>query len=122
MRAPSPPAARHEARDRSRDFGFTTARPSEADIVWDVRFLPNPQLVGRAAGSAQQPRVAACDARTAPPRRRSSTASSGSSTVLPGAGTRGRATSSRSSCSGRHRSVALAERVAAHSPRGRDPR
>ncbi len=98
-------------------FGFRHGVPSEADIVWDVRFLPNPHFIEALRPfSGSNPEVAAYvlgqPATAAFLERFIGLVDE----VLPAYEHEGKShlTIALGCTGGRHRSVALAERIAAH--------
>ena len=98
-------------------FGYKYGVPSEADLVFDVRFLPNPNFVPRLkrlTGARRARWCATCSAsRTRPPSSARLAASSGSCSR----GTRARGKSYLTiavGCTGgRHRSVMIANALGA---------
>lgn len=106
-------------------FGFRHGVPSEADIVWDVRFLPNPHFVEALRPySGSNPEVAAYVLEQPATAAFLDRFLGLIDEVLPGYEHEGKShlTLALGCTGGRHRSVALAERVAAHlTAQGRDP-
>jgi UPF0042 nucleotide-binding protein len=106
-------------------FGFRHGVPSEADIVWDVRFLPNPHFVeALRPQSGSHPEVAAYVLDKPATIAFLDRFLALLDEVLPGYEHEGKShlTIALGCTGGRHRSVALAERIAAHlAARHRDP-
>jgi UPF0042 nucleotide-binding protein len=98
-------------------FGFRHGVPTEADIVWDVRFLPNPHFVpALQPHSGLTPPVAEYVLSKAPTQRFLSHFLPLLDEVLPAYEAEGktRLTVAIGCTGGRHRSVAIAEKVAQH--------
>jgi len=100
-------------------FGFRHGLPAEADVVLDVRFLPNPYFVeGMSARSGQEPDVAAFVLENADAREMLDRVAGLVAFLLPRAEREGKAylTVAVGCTGGRHRSVAMVEALAKRLP------
>jgi UPF0042 nucleotide-binding protein len=100
-------------------FGYRHGLPAEADVVFDVRFLPNPYFVeGLSAGTGEDPAVAAFVLDNADARAFLEHAIGMLTFVLPRAAGEGKAylTVAIGCTGGRHRSVAVVEELARRLP------
>jgi UPF0042 nucleotide-binding protein len=97
-------------------FGFKHGPPRDADLAFDVRFLPNPHYVpGPQAAHGLDPRWWTTSAATGAWTPSTSTSCRSWTTSCPSTSTRARRTSSSAiGCTGgKHRSVAISEHLAA---------